>query len=73
MLNKVEDILREDVSYLSPSNGRKAKRGYESRDSSMFKGNNFLIIKNKNTLRYNIEILKRIADDLGLKDSYINF
>ena len=72
MLNKVEDILREDVSYLShhPMAGR-AKRGYESKDSSMFKGNNFLIIKNKNTLRYNVEILKRIADDLGFKKTHI--
>jgi len=68
LVQQIESILRDDVRYVShhPMAGR-AKRGFDSKDTSMFNNNHFLIVETQRAKASDYELMNILANKLGFK------
>ncbi|MGA0351457.1 MAG: prephenate dehydrogenase, partial [Acholeplasmataceae bacterium] len=68
LIQDIERILRKDIRYVShhPMAGR-AKRGFDSKDTTIFNNNHFLIVETPRAKETDYELLRIIAKQLGFK------
>jgi prephenate dehydrogenase len=68
VVNQIEAILRPDVDFVShhPMAGR-AKKGFQSKDKTMFIQSNAILIQTKRGKEYNYALLSNLLIDLGFK------
>ena len=66
---KIQDILRPDVEFVAahPMAGRE-RSGVEFSDASVFKGANYLITVTPKNSKENIELIEKIAYEMGFKN-----
>lgn len=68
VVNQIETILRPDVDFVShhPMAGR-AKKGFQSKDKTMFIQSNAILIQTKRGKEYNYALLSNLLMNLGFK------